>query len=736
MRVDRITPAWILLALLAIFPGIAMSQPGAELQHTRGRLWENLVNDGMIGSLAAWDFEVYAPLGFFPGFAGWTHPIGNENKAVNTFSNANFHNFRSGCWIVAKDVITVGQPPTYLQAPHAFESSTTGLQDGSYGLENALQPLVRVENFSDRPGFDPLLPEELITAQWNTNLGITVTRRSYTWSFPGYRDFIIYDYVFRNTGLIVCTYTSALPPDSLLPRFRQTIKDAYFVFHSGISVSTKSQINFYDDVYAIMAGGFGWDQKAYHDYYHIHDDGELVFSTNFDGGKYPPHFNTYAEKTPSEWQTRFGSELMSPSAFGWVALYASPRTGGGPRLTPKPDVLRVDSHKGGKLNNQSLDLEKFVHLMRGHRDFYTFATTADTQAALGNSGNRENFYTFSYGPYTIAPGDSVRVIVGEIAGVMDMHEAINGDPQGHFPDSSIAAIRRNAAFARQAVAWGVGGTAGGMPIAADVPEPPPPPTCDAVNASFGTDVPIISVVWEKQAETAQILDASGQTFYSGATDLAGYRIYRSTDFQYSSESELPAFRGEAWELVGDIPIGTAPQYFDTQEGRYRYNDSTVTFGFRYGYYVSAYRSANPAKTWTSANGTVITGIPELESGSVNKTLPTSAAPGPVPTMDIFVAPNPYVYGDPERSFGRANPFGLEFRNLPEACTIKIYTLVGDLVRTLEHKPDARGGVYGSEGWDKKSDSGLLVAPGLYVYHVISTTPGLDRTLTGKLVIIR
>jgi hypothetical protein len=735
MRVHRTIAAWIVLLLIGIAPQMSMSQPGAELQHTRGRLWENLVNDGMIGSLSAWDFEIYAPLGFFPGFNGWTHPIGNENKAVNTFANANFHNFRSGCWIVARDVITVGQPPTNLQAPHAYESFTSGLQDGSYGMEEVLQPLVKVENFVERPNFNPLLPEEMITAHWNTNLGISVTRRSYTWSFPGYTDFIIYDYIFRNTGLIVSTYTDAVVSDSLLPRFRQTITDAYFVFHSGISVSSKSQINFYDDVYAIMAGGFGWDQKAYHDFYHIDDDGQLVYSTNYDGGKYPPPFNTYPEKSPSEWQTRFGPELMSPSAFGWIALYASPK-GGIPRATPKPDVLRVDSHKGGKLNNQSLDLEKFVHMMRGHRDFYTLATTPDTQKALGNTGNRENFYTMSYGPYDIAPGDSVRVIVGEIAGVMDMHEAIAGDPQGHFPDSSIAAIRRNADFARQAVRWGIGGSADGIPLAADVPEPPPAPACDAVNASFGTEVPVISVVWGKQAEAASIADASGKTFYDGSTDLAGYRIYRSTDFQYSSESELPAFRGEAWQLIGTIPIASASKYFDTKDGRYHHNDSTVTFGFRYGYYVSAYRNANAAKTWTSANGTVVNGIPELASGSVNKSLPASAAPGPVPTMDIFVAPNPYVYGDLERSFGRANPFGLEFRNLPESCTIRIYTIAGDLVRTLEHKPDERGGVYGSEAWDQKSDSGLLVAPGLYVYHVQSTTPGLDRALTGKLVIIR
>jgi hypothetical protein len=143
--------------------------------------------------------------------------------------------------------------------------------------------------------------------------------------------------------------------------------------------------------------------------------------------------------------------------------------------------------------------------------------------------------------------------------------------------------------------------------------------------------------------------------------------------------------------------------------------------------------------WTTtaaeAVGSVLTGLPELESGSYNKTLPASAAPGPVPTLDVFVVPNPYVFGDNARSFGSGDPT-VEFRNLPETATIRIYTVSGDLIRTLEHKPDSRGNVYGSEVWDQKTDSGLLAAPGLYIYHVQPNTPGVNGSLTGKLMIIR
>jgi hypothetical protein len=81
-------------------------------------------------------------------------------------------------------------------------------------------------------------------------------------------------------------------------------------------------------------------------------------------------------------------------------------------------------------------------------------------------------------------------------------------------------------------------------------------------------------------------------------------------------------------------------------------------------------------------------------------------------------------------------YTIEFRNLPERATIRIYTISGDLIRTLSHGPDSRGNLSGTVAWDQKSDAGLLVAPGLYVFHVDSETEGLDRQLTGKVMIIR
>jgi hypothetical protein len=58
------------------------------------------------------------------------------------------------------------------------------------------------------------------------------------------------------------------------------------------------------------------------------------------------------------------------------------------------------------------------------------------------------------------------------------------------------------------------------------------------------------------------------------------------------------------------------------------------------------------------------------------------------------------------------------------------------VRTIQHGPDQRGNLSGTAIWDQKSDSGLLVAPGLYVFHVRSRTEGVGGELTGKIMIIR
>jgi hypothetical protein len=103
--------------------------------------------------------------------------------------------------------------------------------------------------------------------------------------------------------------------------------------------------------------------------------------------------------------------------------------------------------------------------------------------------------------------------------------------------------------------------------------------------------------------------------------------------------------------------------------------------------------------------------------------------------DITVVPNPYVVAaswEPRHLYqsGRG-PRKIDFINLPNKCTIKIFTLAGYLVNTIEHDD-----VYenGTESWNLLSKDGLEIAYGVYLYHVNAYDLGVETT--GKFAVIK
>ena len=57
---------------------------------------------------------------------------------------------------------------------------------------------------------------------------------------------------------------------------------------------------------------------------------------------------------------------------------------------------------------------------------------------------------------------------------------------------------------------------------------------------------------------------------------------------------------------------------------------------------------------------------------------------------------------------------MQFVSLPDICTIRIYTLSGELINTLEHTDGS-----GAEDWNMLSESGRSIAAGVYLYNVES-----------------
>ena len=56
---------------------------------------------------------------------------------------------------------------------------------------------------------------------------------------------------------------------------------------------------------------------------------------------------------------------------------------------------------------------------------------------------------------------------------------------------------------------------------------------------------------------------------------------------------------------------------------------------------------------------------------------------------------------------------IRFTQLPEKCTITIYTVTGEKVREIKHDSISDG----NEWWDLRSYNNQEVAPGLYIYVI-------------------
>jgi hypothetical protein len=104
------------------------------------------------------------------------------------------------------------------------------------------------------------------------------------------------------------------------------------------------------------------------------------------------------------------------------------------------------------------------------------------------------------------------------------------------------------------------------------------------------------------------------------------------------------------------------------------------------------------------------------------------------STDPYVVPNPYVGAasfEPQRfAVSGRGERKIEFRNLPVNCTIRIYTLTGELVQTLHHDGNITEGIV---VWNLRNSSQLEVAPGLYIYHIDGQDVG---TFIGKFAIIK
>jgi hypothetical protein len=91
---------------------------------------------------------------------------------------------------------------------------------------------------------------------------------------------------------------------------------------------------------------------------------------------------------------------------------------------------------------------------------------------------------------------------------------------------------------------------------------------------------------------------------------------------------------------------------------------------------------------------------------------------------VLAVPNPYF----NHSSYELNQFGrvVKFTHLPAVCTVRLFSLAGDLIRTITKNDNSS-----EVSWDLLTDRGLPVSSGIYLFHV--DAPGAG-TKVGKVAI--
>ena len=228
----------------------------------------------------------------------------------------------------------------------------------------------------------------------------------------------------------------------------------------------------------------------------------------------------------------------------------------------------------------------------------------------------------------------------------------------------------------------------------DAPEPPPPPALTVTSAEKS-----VILQWR---DVSQAPDHD-----TGIIDFAGYRVYRSVGRNDTTFAKI-------WECGGNTGIPVTTEYIDR----------TVQRGFAYFYYVTAYDDGS--QNWESPGRS-------LESGKYWNMMVKNRPAHPfmssaqiVDLKNIKVVPNPYHDKSVRYNWpGEENK--LLFINVPLACTIKIFTASGDLVKTIYHDNQTT-----EQAWNQVTDSNQLIYSGVYFYLLESD---IGRQ-TGKFVVVR
>ncbi|MDZ7262951.1 MAG: hypothetical protein ONB16_00110 [candidate division KSB1 bacterium] len=297
-------------------------------------------------------------------------------------------------------------------------------------------------------------------------------------------------------------------------------------------------------------------------------------------------------------------------------------------------------------------------------------------------------FILSYGPLTLAVGDTAYFRVGLILGEGEAKMLANADRLDWLVQKDFK-----------------------------VPAPPPLPPLRLETRSHEITLrwkPLPGDVDPESYRDPNRADNASQPF-------EGYRVYKSTRSKTGP-----------WTLLAEYDV-PANQFFLNTGLQYEYTDIGLLNNLEYYYTVTAFSKPDAEIDFPSQESS--------KNANAKLAVPGTAAPATV--GEVAVVPNPYRGDIAYHAYNPAweKPTGtrdrwmeqdrrIQFINLPANCEIKIYSLAGDWIATIAHNNPQQG----YEDWNLTSAVGQAIASGIYLFTVEDMTNG--KVQIGKFVVIK
>lgn len=553
-----------------------------------------------------------------------------------------------------------------------------------------------VDKNVDNDFTDPnLFADRMIENKINTQLGLTITRRIFQFSQEFHDNYIVSEYIFKNTGNVDAD------PDIELPA--TTLNGVYFYYQYRLAVCANTRY--------VIGNGTGWGMNTMND---ARGDGVKADADNPDNlrfqyvwhGKFPA-FTTYDNIGGPIWSTAInvsaGDTVGRLGAYqfaGVVTLHADVSATDKNDDPLQPSTTSWESSddpltSNNDAYNKTKMTQEYALMSKGHRSprhadqvepsGLSGFLNPSGDPALGTSGGFS--FANGYGPYTLAPGDSVRIVFAEVVSGISRELATTAGMQ--YKRNEINALQKNTIVfqGRDSLFQSIRRAVANFQSGYNIPRSPLPPK--DFNVTGLSDK--ISLTWE--------------TFSDPGTNLEGFEIYRAVGKSDST-----------YHLI--YTAGAAERSFD---------DVTAIRGLSYYYYIVS------VGTESSNTGVGLTPAGKLRSSRYYTQTYDEAILKRVPgtSMDqIRIVPNPFnISASSGLGFGDLQPNRLAFFNIPGRCNIKIFSELGELITTIEHLDGS-----GDEYWDSVTSSNQIIVSGIYIAVFENLDTGEKKI--DKFVIIR